>query len=319
VSQTAPEQRLVRDPADLSAASWDHPVVEDEVLDRLVRWGEGEPACRAMILTSTRARPEGPVDEHSDYDVILAVTDPLRFADALDWQAAGGRPLVRWGDESELHGLPTWFRGVVYHDFAKIDFTIWPDALLEAIAAGSDLPPVLDHGYRVLLDKDARTAGWPGPTHAAYVVSPPDEAEYLALVDEFWWDTTYVAKALLRGELFFARSFMLEHDLKVVALRRMLEWRIAIDQAWRFAPGVYGRGLEHHLDGETRAALDATCSGPGAEATWDGLSAVTELFSRVAIDVASALGYEYPQQVHDAMTDHLGSMRSSAVEPASDG
>ncbi len=79
--------------------------MSDKVLDTLVAWGERTHGIRAMILTSTRARDEGPVDEFSDYDVILAVTDPASFAGGdLGWQTAYGTPLVRWGDEDELHG-----------------------------------------------------------------------------------------------------------------------------------------------------------------------------------------------------------------------
>ncbi len=46
--------------------------MSESVLDTLVAWGERTHGIRAMILTSTRARIDGPVDEFSDYDVILA-------------------------------------------------------------------------------------------------------------------------------------------------------------------------------------------------------------------------------------------------------
>ena len=57
---------------------------EQEVLNRLVTWGTDHPLIRAMILTSSRTRPDGPVDMLSDYDLILAVSDvkPFAFDDA---------------------------------------------------------------------------------------------------------------------------------------------------------------------------------------------------------------------------------------------
>ena len=58
---------------------------EAEVLARLVAWGETHPSIRAMILTSSLARPGAPVDLLSDYDVILAVTDPDRFGREDAW------------------------------------------------------------------------------------------------------------------------------------------------------------------------------------------------------------------------------------------
>lgn len=280
----------------------------DPLLDRLLDWARRTPDIRTVILTSTRARPEGPPDELSDYDVILAVTDPERFAAGdLAWHAEIGSPLVRWGDEDELLGHPTAFRGVVYDDGEKVDFTIWPHALLEAIAEADRLPEGLDHGYRVLLDPDGRTRSWPEPTFSAYVLRPPSEAEYRAMVEEFWWGTTYLAKALRRGELFFAASFMLEHDLKLIALRTMLEWRIAAEHDWAFAPSVYGRGIERHLDDQERHGLTDTYASFDADDIRRALDATIDLFRRAAIDVAGALGYRYPGEIDERMMALLGS------------
>jgi aminoglycoside 6-adenylyltransferase len=282
----------------------------DDVMARLIAWGEGHPDLKAIILTSSRAIDAGAVDRFSDYDVILCVTDATAFADGDHaWQRACGRPLVRWGDEGELHGNETYFRGVIYEDFVKVDYTIWPEALLEAVADHPRLPAGLDHGYRVLLDKEGRTGAWGSPTHTAHVLAMPTEQEYLALVEQFWWDATYVPKALHRGELFFASSFVVEHDLKVQALRRLLEWRVAIESGWSFVPGPYGRGLERHLPDEIVSALPATYGGYAAEETWSALSHLIELFRPIAREVADALGYAYPQEIDDRMTAYLANVR----------
>ena len=128
---------------------------EAEVLERLVAWGNAQPSIRAIILTSSRARSDGPVDLLSDYDVILAVTDAEQFSREDGWVSGYGRPMVRWSDQGELCELTTRFHGVVYEDYVKIDYSVWPVALLDRIAAA--LPDQLDVGYRVLLDKDGRT------------------------------------------------------------------------------------------------------------------------------------------------------------------
>jgi hypothetical protein len=49
----------------------------DDVLARILTWAEAEEAVRVVVLTSTRARAEGPPDALSDYDVILALDEPL--------------------------------------------------------------------------------------------------------------------------------------------------------------------------------------------------------------------------------------------------
>ena len=49
---------------------------EAQVLARLIAWGEAEPALRAMLMTSSRARPDNSADALSDYDIIAVLTEP---------------------------------------------------------------------------------------------------------------------------------------------------------------------------------------------------------------------------------------------------
>jgi aminoglycoside 6-adenylyltransferase len=244
------------------------------------------------------------VDALSDYDLILAVTGPEHFGQEDAWLCDYGEPMVRWGDEGKELGMSTRFRSAVYHDYVKIDYTVWPAALLERVAESPALPEELDEGYRVLLDKDGATARWKPPTHNAFIPARPAQAEYRALVEEFWWVATYVAKSLWRGELVFAR-WVLTADLRDGALRRMLEWCIEIDHGWLVRPGVHGHGLKTLLPADTWAELVDTNVGPGIEADWAALWQTAALFRRVAGEVASALGFVYPQATDDQVSAFL--------------
>ena len=273
-----------------------------DVLDRILAWAEAEAAVRVVVLTSTRARPEGPPDDLSDYDVIVALDD----LDAFDAAAAYGRPAARWGDEHEVHGTRALFRGVVYEDGVKVDWTLWP-ADVPALVAERGLTDDLDVGYRVLLDKDGATARWARPTFRAHIPARPTEEEYVALVEEFWWSATYVAKARARDERFFAR-FALDVDLTHGVLRRMLEWSIEIGRDWGWKPGAYGRGIERELPGDVARKLEAAAG---------SLERTVSLFRRVAHEVGDALGYAYPQHADDAVSaciDRLDSARPSSPE-----
>ena len=289
---------------------------EAAVLARLVAWGEAEPSIRALILTSSRAKPGGGADVLSDYDLIVAARDAAAFAADDAWVSAYGRPVVRWSDQHELYGTAAYFHGVIYEDGVRVDYMVWPDALLERVAAEPALPEGLDVGYRVLLDKDVRTSEWQPPSYRAHIPAEPTRAEYDALVDEFWWDTTYVAKSLWRGEVFFAK-FMLDYDAKFVALRRLLEWRIELDHDWSLKPGSHGRGLERSLPAGIWPELASTFVGMDIEDNWDALFRTTALFRRVATEVGAALGYAYPQHVDDAVTAQLGAVRKLPVERGS--
>jgi aminoglycoside 6-adenylyltransferase len=282
----------------------------DDVLDRVVSWGRARPDVIALILTSSRARPGAPVDDLSDHDVIVAVDDPVPYATSVAWHEELGMPLVRWGDDDTLEGFPTVFRGVIYADGSKIDFTVWPHELLTHIASLERLPDELDAGYRVLLDDDGATAEWGAPTFRAFVRARPSVEGYRALVEEFWWDVSYAAKALHRGELIFATSFMLDHEMRLDVLTRMLEWRIEVDHVWSLPLGTYGRQLDHHLPSELRDALLATYTGAGSTEGWDALERLCALFRRVAIEVAEALDLSYPAEIDDAMTARMRALRA---------
>src|SRR6266542_1828878 len=108
---------------------------EKEVLEKVVAWANARPDIRAVIITSSRVRPGSPVDMLSDYDIILAVTEVEGFAKDSAWIHEHGRLMVLWGDQSQLYGLSTYFRGAIYSDFIKIDWSIWPVEVLERIRA----------------------------------------------------------------------------------------------------------------------------------------------------------------------------------------
>jgi len=265
-----------------------------EVLARIATWAEAEDAVRVVVLTSTRARVEGPPDELSDYDVVVALEDVDRF----DAAAAYGTPAARWSDEHDVHGTTALFRGVVYDDGVKIDWTLWPANVPELVAQHG-LTDALDVGYRVLLDKDGATARWAEPTYRAHIPRRPTEAEYVALVEEFWWSATYVAKARARGEQLFLR-FVLDVDLTHGVLRRMLEWRIECDRGWSWKPGAYGRGIERELPADL---ADELAAAPGS------FERTVALFRRVAREVGDALGYAYPQRADDVVSAYVDGLR----------
>lgn len=287
---------------------------EKEVLEQVVAWGTAHPLIRSLILTSSRTRPDGPVDLLSDYDLLVMVSDVEPFLTDDAWIAAYGRPMVRWGDQAQMAGLLTYFRGVIYQNYVKIDYRICPVELLSCIATATSLPDALDVGYRVLLDKDGQTGRWRPPSYRAHIPAPPTAAEYQALVEEFWWGTTYVAKSLWRGELIFAK-WMLDADLKLETMRRLLEWRIEIEQQWELKPGNQGRGLERWLPAATYSDFASTYQGLSPQDTWVALEQVAALFRSVAQEVGDALGYPYPQHVDEQVSAYVKGIRGMPPRP----
>lgn len=282
---------------------------QEWVIAALVAWGAADPAIRALILTSSRAIPDAPVDRLSDYDLIVVLADVNSFLGDERWLHAYGTPLVRFNDWRIVDGHDTYARLVLYEDGTKIDYTLWSVALLQGIATDPQLPDELDAGFRILLDKDGLTSGIADPTYSTHTTIRPTEAEYLVLVEEFWWETAYVAKNLWRDELFPAR-YSFDAVIKFDLVRRMVEWSVAVEHDWRYKPGNHGRGLKRALSPEIWSEIERIFIGASLEENWRALFTTTALFRRVASTVARDLGYIYPMNLDQRMLRYLQQLRT---------
>jgi len=279
----------------------------NEVIDKLIRWAEKQAAVRAMLLTSTRAIPHAAVDLLSDYDVILVVSEIHPFFTDRRWLADFGQVLVAYWDP--IHPAPGYDHEqcgnvIQYADGLKIDFTLWPVALLHQISAAPALPEDLDIGYTVLVDKDQLTARLKAPTYTAYIPTPPTDETYQLVVGDFFSDAPYVAKCLWRDELMPAK-WCLDYDMKHVYLRRMLEWRMEIDHDWSAKTGSLGKGLKKRLPAAIWAQLESSYAGAGLAENWAALFKTIDLFRQVAIEVATHLGYRYPHALDQGVVQYV--------------
>jgi aminoglycoside 6-adenylyltransferase len=282
-----------------------------DVIHRLHAWASRKETVRAMLLTSTRASPNEPVDIFSDYDVVLVVVDIRPFFTDRSWLQDFGQVLVVYWDPISPepdYGIEQTGNVTQYMDGLKIDFRLWPVALAQQIAQAPALPARLDAGYTVILDKDHLTEGMRPPTYRAYIPHRPTEDAYQACIQEFFSDAPYVAKCLWRDELLPAR-WCLDCDMKQIYLRQLLEWWIERDHGWSLPAGYLGKGLKKRLPPEIWSQLERTYVGAEIAENWEALFATIALFRRVAIDVAAHLGYTYPHDLDQRVTTYVRAMQ----------
>src|SRR5687767_3897955 len=103
---------------------------ETEVLSKIVRWAENETLVRVVVLESSRANPQAPLDLLSDYDLALFVADTRPYVKSDDWLQGYGRPLLTVRDAARVLGLRQYNCLVLYDDGTKIDYSLLPVALL---------------------------------------------------------------------------------------------------------------------------------------------------------------------------------------------
>ena len=285
----------------------------EQVIGDLIAWGGRQEAVRAMLLTSTRAIEHAQVDIYSDYDVVLVVTDIHPFHSERSWLDDFGEVLVVYWDPISADpdfGIEQTGNVIQYADGLKIDFSIWPITLMEQIAHASALPEEMDAGYRVLLDKDGLTEGLRPPSYTAYVPARPSEAAYHTAIEEFFSDAPYVAKCLWRDELLPVK-WCLDHDMKQVYLRQMLDWRAERDYDWSEPVGALGKGLKKRLPPALWEQLKATYAGAGIEENWESLFRTMALYRQVAIEVGDDLGYSYPHELDRRVTEYVRSVKDT--------
>ena len=284
---------------------------EDRIIQQLVHWAEQQPLVCAVILTSSRAIPHAQTDAFSDYDVILVLREIKSFYDDRSWLETFGSVLALYRDPLiNDRGLERSAYVTQYESGLKIDFNLWPLELLERIVSEPALPPEFDAGYKVLLDKTDLTARLQPPTYKSYIPKPPTELQYQTSIEEFFLDTTYVAKYLWRDDL-IAAKYILDHSLKQEYLLRMLVWRIEIEHEWSVKPGPYGRRLKRWLPSDLWVELEATYTGADLESNWSALFRTIELMCRVAIEVGDRLGYTYPDNLEQRVRSYLQRVKES--------
>jgi aminoglycoside 6-adenylyltransferase len=282
-----------------------------DLIPALTQWVTARSAIRAMLLTSTRAIPDAPIDVLSDYDVILIMQDIHPFVVDRAWLNDFGDVLVVYWDPiypDPVFGIERCGNVTQYADGLKIDFTLWPVALFQQIVTAPTLLAELDAGYRVLLDKDHLTAALRPPTGTAYVPTPPTLTTYQSLINDFLSDAPYVAKCLWRDELLPAK-WCLDYDMKHIYLRQLLEWRMEIDHGWSVPAGSLGKGLKKRLPPDIWVEVERTYVGARLEDNWEALAHTLDLFRRVAVEVGKHLGYAYPHDLHQRVSAYVDQIR----------
>jgi aminoglycoside 6-adenylyltransferase len=291
----------------------------NDVINKLIQWAEQRYPIRAMLLTSTRAVPNAVVDDLSDYDVVLFVEDIHPFYEDRNWLRDFGEVLVVYWDPiypDPDYGIDKFGNVTQYADGLKIDFTLCPVEMLGKIIQSPSLPDELDAGYRILLDKDRLTDHLNSPTYKAYIPTPPTNEVYQKTIEDFFSDAPYVAKCLLRGEL-FPMKWCLDYDMKHVFLRPMLEWRVEIDHNWSVPTGALGKGLKKWLPHEIWNQLENTYAGAGVAENWEALFHTMALFRQVAMEVGEALGYAYPQDLDRRVVTYVQQMQRLSINDGS--
>lgn len=273
-------------------------------LQAIETWAQQNPAVRALLLTSSLVNPLAQVDSFSDLDIELVFDNNEPYLESDTWLSVFGDPIamIEEGEAcfSGKHGM----KMVLYRDGIKVDFKLYSAANFLKEVAAPELPEDWDIGYRILLDKDGLTSAMKPPTHQVSIIKKPSADAFKHLLNDFWWDTTYVAKCLARDEIFYAK-FMSENNLRTAYLVPLLEWYIASQHHWNITTNKHGRLFKQYLSEEDWEKLELTFSGSVLVDNWKALFAMMDIVHEIGKELAARLNYAYPDKLEEDIRGYI--------------
>lgn len=280
----------------------------DQQLEKAIKWASENKDIRAMLLTSSLTNPDAPSDIFSDLDIELVVQDIATMLADDSWLSHFGQVVTKIVEsEDAFDGLHA-MRMVFYEDYTKIDFKIWSIDKFRETVEQEELYEDWDVGYKILIDKDGLTTGLRPPTGQSILINKPTEAEYKRIFNDYWWDTSYVAKCLWRDNIFYAK-FMSEREMRFSYLQPIIEWYIASENNWQVTTNKYGRLFKRFLTPDMWAKVEQTFSDGSIDNNWKALFATNELVRELGLALANRLQYIYPMVLDQKMTRYLQVVR----------
>lgn len=283
----------------------------EEKLKDIRRWSEINTDVRAVLLTSSLVNPSAPVDEFSDLDIELIFENNAHYIADNKWLQQFGKPIAMIEEDETCFANRHAMKMVLYEDGVKVDFKLYSIASFSEDIQQSELPEDWDIGYRVLMDKDGITQQMQPPTYQVAIIKKPSSQRFRQLINDFWWDTTYVAKCLARDEIFYAK-FMSETNIRTQYLVPLIEWYIASRHNWNITTNKYGRLFKKYLSPAMWLKTRRTFSGSSISDNWNALLAMADLVSEMGTDLSHQLGYAYPYELESNIRSYLLQIRNKS-------
>jgi len=276
---------------------------EREMMDLILGTAEADERIRAVILNGSRANPNAKRDIFQDYDIVYVVTEMAPFVHNLAWIQRFGEMMVmqlpnEMGEDRDRPSASFTYL-MQFMDGNRIDLTIFPLAHLHEMAR--------DSLSVLLLDKDGIIEPYPPPHEGDYLPQPPSALQFFDRCNEFWWMSPYVAKALWRDEILYAKD-LLDGNLRE-QLMACLVWYVGTKTEFAVNTGKVGKHFRRYLAPAQWELLLRSYSDADYERTWEALLAMGELFHSVGVAIADFYGYEYPHRDDKCVTAYLHHIR----------
>jgi aminoglycoside 6-adenylyltransferase len=276
-----------------------------ELENRFVKWADNEPDVRIAVVVGSRAREDHPADKWSDLDIIFFSRNIDKYIYTDDWLKNIGEPVMSFLQDTPIPG-GTEHR-VLFKGGYDVDFVVTTVDGLDELANHPGVPELLHRGIRVLVDKDRLIEEKLESEYILPPLKPPEESQYLNLVNNFLYHCIWTSKKLNRGELYTAKS-CLDIYLKSNLLLRLMRWHTLSSKGWDTDVWHGDRFVEEWADPGIITDLENVFAYYDEEDIWRALFATMELFRWVAKETADNLKYSYPEYIDDYVKEIINKL-----------
>ncbi len=283
----------------------------EEKLKKIIDWSENNNDIRAVLLTSSLVNPLAPIDDLSDLDIEIVFEDNTNYISDKSWINYFGNPIAMVEEDENCFDDKHAMKMVLYEDGVKVDFKIYSKTKFVKETQQKELSEDWDIGYKVLMDKEGITQEMQKPTYQISIIKKPTKKEFTKLLNDFWWDMTYVAKCLKRDELFYAK-FMSETIIRTEYLTPLIEWYIASQHNWNITTNKYGRLFKKYVSPAIWLKIEKTFSGSDLKDNWNALFAMADLVSEIGSELSKKLNYEYPEKLEKDIRKYLTELQNKS-------
>ena len=287
---------------------------EQEMFNLILKIANHDERIRAVYMNGSRTNPNVVKDKYQDYDVVFVVTETESFLANKNWiEKFGEIAIVQepdWNDvKTGLYGERFDFSRsyawlMLFKDGNRIDLGI-------EIKEEAEKNFLKDRLTRLLLDKDDFLPKIPLPTDEDYHVRKPNQDEYTAYCNDFWWCLNNVAKGIARDELPYAMEM---YNLVVrKLLNGMIDWYIGTLTNFSVSTGKMGKYYKKYLPSKLYELYAKTYSDSDYNHFWASVFTACELFSTAALSVGKYFNFYYRKYEEDNMMDYISEVRSSSL------
>ncbi|MEK4429646.1 aminoglycoside 6-adenylyltransferase [Paenibacillus sp. FSL M7-0802] len=272
-----------------------------EVLEeRISEWGISNEEIIAVYIVGSRAREDKPFDEFSDLDVVVFSTNPDYYLQNDQWLLNICKVWTSFmfrtakGDPEKL---------VLFDQGAEVDFLFRHTSDLDHIIKNGRIPEGFQRGVRMLFDKMGNGNQIIPQTTTIPGTPPISEGAYLQVVNMYCFASLYVAKQILRNDLWVAKQR--DTDCKQLLLQ-MIEWHAKAVHGSEYDTWHAGKFINEWADQDVVADLKKSFGEYDPNHSWEALIVSLELFKRLSSEVAAKYKYAHPNELFSHIQAWLG-------------